>query len=220
MPPKGIPAGLPPKPNALQRHKVAVPASLSDADLQFCREYVRDLDLTGTARRCGMTRGKAKRMLDRKDIEGEITRLASVRLISEDYARDALTARMVELIEFDPIDLRDPETGQFRSFDKMPASARRAIDQFDVYESTADNTQRLIKVKLLPRIKGMELLARRFGMLVDKVRVDVVHSMLPPEVLALLNFEETARIRQLLVEAQAIVSAARQRREGQARRAG
>lgn len=188
--------------------EVPIPVSITDEEHQVLQDYCLDFNARDTALRTGWPATKVRRLVAREDGAEVIARISGQRVVSEANSKHFLIENCLETIRADPSHLLD-ENDHFLPFKKVPAGTRRAIQEFSAFDGPEG--VRLIKVRLEPKAKARETLGRIHALFVDKMQIDHVHSIIPPEVISLLSTNEIAEVRQAAHFIQTIVAGAQQR---------
>lgn len=152
---------------------------------RFCREYLVDLNASAAAARAGYsTRNKhsaavqGHRLLQRPDVQAELARLSKARAAKVDLSAERVLA---ELMRFAFADLRQAfdEQGRLRPIHELPEDVARAISGVEVeelFEGRGEERAQigvLRKVKFWDKPRGLELLAKHLGLLVERHEVKV-----------------------------------------------
>lgn len=87
-----------------------------------------------------------------------------------------------DIAEADPAEIFD-EHGCVRPIDEIPEATRKAIDGIEVKElwgkvdGETEKVGEVKKVKLTPRLKALEMLAKQLGLLVDTTKIEAGSSL-------------------------------------------
>jgi phage terminase small subunit len=147
---------------------------------RFVAEYLVDLNATQAAIRAGYSRKTANvvgpRLLVNVGISAAIKAGQRAQLDAAD-----LTAKMVidrlRILGFQDIRRLFDRAGNLLPIHELPTAAAAMIGGIDVVirnvSPNDDHTDTVHKIKLIDPVKPLELLARKFGLLIDKVEVTV-----------------------------------------------
>lgn len=185
-----------------------VPTVLADRQIELAREYVRDFSVTRAAKACRLDPKTARKWLALESFQKEIERQAEIRLKGETYAKDTIIRRILDVVDGDVRDLVD-EHGHFRPLTEISVQTARAIEAFEAIELPEGH--RIIRCRTIPRAKALELGARHFGMLLDRVQMNVTQTILPQEDVAILDDTELEEVIGLVGRINTIVEGARNR---------
>lgn len=153
--------------------------ALNDKQARFVAEYLVDLNATQAAIRAGYSRKTASSQGERLLRNAEIAKAVAVST-SRQLARIELTADMVKerlrLIGFQDIRQLFDELGNLRPVHGLSDEAAVMVAGVEVIKKNAAAGDGIIdtvhKVKVVDPVKALEMLAKHFGLLEEKV----VHS--------------------------------------------
>lgn len=172
-------------------------AKLTPKQLQFCREYLIDLNATQSAIRAGYSEKTAYSIgvenLKKPEIQQEIERLQNERNERTKINADYVLNRLVEIDQLDVLDILD-ENGNIKPIDEWSKEWRTNISSIEVVE----NSQGILrKIKFPDKVKNLELLGRHIqvGAWSDKKVVDNISSdgSMTPTNISLDDFEQIAK---------------------------
>lgn len=158
--------------------KIQVFEGLDLREAKFCAEFLVDMSATKAAIRAGYAESSAGAManalLGRPAVVGRVLELAEEqRAVVGLKASDVLRVIAV-LLTYDPRQLFDSE-GDIRAIHELSREEAMMIQSFEVVMKNATagdgKVDRVLKVKLADRAKYVELAAKHFGLLVERVAV-------------------------------------------------
>lgn len=145
---------------------------------RFVAEYLIDLNATEAAKRCGYSPKTAKqqgsRLLTNADVAMAVAKGKERQLAVADLSAARVLEEMRRLAFFDVADIFDSD-GNLKPIHEIPAEARSAIAGLEVARANFDKTdgkksnEWLHKVKLAAKDRALEMLAKHFGLLTEKV---------------------------------------------------
>lgn len=155
---------------------------LNEQMVRYCEEYVKNPD-DQTA--CAIAAGyspdtavnQASRLMADQRIKDRIAHLRQARSRRTKIDADTVLLKLSEMIEADVGDILD-ENGNIKPIKQWPAVWRKSVSGFDVMEMD-EGAAVLKKVKLLDKVKILELIGRHVDVSAfrDKVEVDVNFSL-------------------------------------------
>lgn len=139
---------------------------------RFVAEYTRDLNATRAAKAVGYHPKMAAQLLAKASIRAAIAEKTDKQL-----AKLEITAEMVKnrlaLIAFQDIRLLHDEKGNLKPIHLLPDEAAAFVAGLEVIKKNAEAGDGVIdtvhKVKVVDPIKALEMLAKHFGLLTEKV---------------------------------------------------
>jgi phage terminase small subunit len=164
------------------------PARLTDKQQRFVEEYLKDLNATRAAIRCGYSaktaRAQGSRLLTNADIAAAVEAAIHQQSARLEIAADQAREQNAFIGLADPLDLVD-EQGNLLPLRKMPRRIRCAIRSIEVVKrnvSSGDGqTDTTYKVTLWDKSKAIEMEYKHFGMLVEKLDVSgaitIIHEL-------------------------------------------
>lgn len=150
--------------------------ALTAKQQRFVAEYLVDLNATEAAKRCGYSAKTAKqqgsRLLTNADIAAAVAAGTARQL-----EKTELTAEMVKerlrLLAFQDIRKLFDEAGNLRPIHQLGDDAAAMVAGLEVIKKNAAAGDGVIdtvhKVKVVDAVKPLEMLAKHFGLLVEKV---------------------------------------------------
>lgn len=145
---------------------------------RFVAEYLVDLNGKQAAIRCGYSvktaESQASRLLRNAQVAAAVADGQAKRLQTAELSAVRVLEEMRRLAFFDVADIFDAE-GNLRPIHDIPAEARAAIAGIEVARANFDKTdgkksdEWLHKVKLASKDRTLEMLAKHFGLLIERV---------------------------------------------------
>lgn len=152
--------------------------SLTDKQVRFVAEYLIDLNATQAAVRAGYSAKTAMQQGSRLLMNAEIAEAVAAGKSRQLHAADLSAARVLEemrrLAFFDIAEIFD-EKGNLRPIRDIPVEARAAIAGIEVVRANLNaadgkrDEDYLHKVKVVQKDRALEMLAKHFGLLAEKV---------------------------------------------------
>jgi phage terminase small subunit len=157
---------------------------LTPIDERFVAEYL--IDLNGTRAylashpKCKSERAAAvggSKTLTRPNVAAAVAEGQRRKLASKELSATRVLEELRRLAFLDVGDLFDAD-GHLLALNKMPAEARAAIAGLEVARANFDRTdgkrsdEWLHKIKLAPKDRALEMLAKHFKLLTDVVKVE------------------------------------------------
>lgn len=131
---------------------------------QFCREYLIDLNATQAAIRAGYSAKTANRegsrLLTKPEIQTKVAELMAERTHRTERDADEVLRRLWLIVEADLRKVFHPD-GTMLSPAELPEDLAAALASIKIGET--------FEVKANDRLKALELLARHYGMFVERV---------------------------------------------------
>jgi phage terminase small subunit len=156
--------------------------ALNDQQERFCLEYLKDLNGKQAAIRAGYSEASAESQASRLLSNAKVaSRVAELK--AKQFGQIELSAARVlqELARLAMVDLSEAydENGRLKSMKEIPEEVRRAIagvEVFEEFEGRGEDRVKVgdtVKVKLFDKTRALELLAKHFKLLTDKVDLNV-----------------------------------------------
>ena len=148
-------------------------AELSKKQLQFCKEYIIDLNATQAAIRAGYSKKTAQpqssRLLLNVIIAKEIQRLFNERSERTKITTDMVLKELANIAFLDPGGMYD-ENGNMYEVSEMPEEIRRAIGGITSTSTTGKGSAEYStkNIKLVSKERALEMLGRHLVMFADK----------------------------------------------------
>lgn len=150
--------------------------SLTGKQEMFCQEYLVDLNATQSAIRAGYSKRTAG-VIGLENLTKPLIREKILQLIEERRNKIKLSQERVieELVSVAFLDIRElfDHNGSLLNVKDFPENISRALAGIDLIASS-DGTVSTKKIRLLDKIRALELLGKHLGMFVEKF--DVKHS--------------------------------------------
>ena len=154
----------------------------------FCREYTIDLNATQAAIRAGYSKKTAhasgRENLHKPTIAAKIAEVKEIQANRCDLTAERVLKEIMSIAMLDPVHLFDKD-GRLVPIANMPEEVRRAIGGLDIHETYTggrggadDKPPELTaikKIKLIDKIRALEMLGRHLALFVDLKKVD--HTM-------------------------------------------
>lgn len=149
--------------------------------LRFIANYNLCHDVKQAARDSGLSVHDGKRLIQRPDIYECTQRIAAAGARKFGYDAEEVVAKVKEVIEFDPVDLVDPETGAFyEDISKIPPETRRVIKKLNViniYEKDPNGviigvSSKVLKFEFWDKLKAAEMLGGEKDVFKRQVKVE------------------------------------------------
>lgn len=148
-----------------------MPRPLTPKQRRFVAEYLIDLNATRAAKTCGYHPKMAAQLLALSSIKTEIAKGTARQLDKAELTADMVKARL-RLIAFQDIRLLFDENGNLRPLHTLGDEAAPMIAGMEVIIKNAEAgdgvTDRVHKIKVVDPLKPLEILAKHFGLLVEK----------------------------------------------------
>lgn len=152
-------------------------ARLTELKERFCQEYVKTPEnQTEAAIRAGYSQSSAHNAASRNmadpRVQNRIAELMQERSTRTKITADSVLKRLVEMVDADVGDILNDD-GTIKDVKKWPPVWRRSISAFDIIE--LGEGVLLKKVKLLDKVKILELIGKHVDVSAfrDRVEVDV-----------------------------------------------
>jgi phage terminase small subunit len=152
--------------------------ALTPKQARFVAEYLIDLNATDAAKRCGYSPKTAKQQGSRLLTDADVAQAVAEGKARQLQAADLTAARVLEemrrLAFFDIAAIFD-EGGNLRPIHDVPPEARAAITGVEVVRANLNpadgkrDPDYLHKVKVVQKDRALEMLAKHFGLLTEKV---------------------------------------------------
>lgn len=146
---------------------------LTELQVLFCKEYLKDLNGTEAAKRAGYSEDSAhvmaSRLLGRPHIKRFINRLKSDRNLRLQVDSDSVLAELTRLAFVDLAQLYD-DKGALKDIRKIPKNVRRAISSVEIDElftgfgKDREQIGLTKKIKLYDKTKALELIGKHLKM--------------------------------------------------------
>jgi phage terminase small subunit len=151
---------------------------LTPRQQRFVAEYLIDLNSTAAARRCGYSPRTADRegyrLLRKAEIQAAIQRGQAAALARVDATAEGVVQELAG-VAFANVQRLFRPTGEIIPVHELPPAVAASIASIEVVMKNAaagdGQIDRVLKVRLWDKVRGLELLARRFGLLVDRIEV-------------------------------------------------
>jgi len=150
---------------------------LSPKALQFCAEYLIDLNGTQAAIRAGYSaktaRQQAADLLAKPDIAEEIARLAKAREKRTEITADTVLRELLTIARVDIAEAFNDD-GSLKAIKDMPEDVRRAIAGVDVYQEYAGRGEsreaigETKKLRFWDKNKALELLGKHLRLFIER----------------------------------------------------
>jgi hypothetical protein len=139
---------------------------LNEQEEAFCAEYARCWSPLDAGRKIGICDATTRKWMKDPAIRWRIRELAKEYAAEVHVEAGALLREMIFLANFDPLDLFTDD-GQLKELRKLPMFARKAIREFQVETEYVGEdpsglpiSRRIVKVKLHPKEKALEMLGK------------------------------------------------------------
>jgi phage terminase small subunit len=151
---------------------------LTPKQQRFVTEYLIDLNATQAAIRCGYSEATAKsqgsRLLTNADVAAAIAAGQAQRFARAELTADRVLEELRRLAFADIRTLFD-EAGNWKPIASLTAEEAAQIEQFEVIIKNASagdgHLDTIHKIKRTDKLKALELLAKHFALLVERVQV-------------------------------------------------
>lgn len=145
---------------------------------RFVAEFLKDLNATQAAIRCGYSEKTAKqqgaRLLTNADIAAAVSKGQEKQLVKAEITAERVLEELARIAFVSAEELYNAD-GSVKLIDKMSVAARAAITQLSILKKnvTAGDGQMdtVLNVRLADKLKALELLAKRFGLVKEQVEV-------------------------------------------------
>jgi phage terminase small subunit len=145
---------------------------------RFVAEYLKDLNATQAAIRAGYSAATAssqgERLLRNVEIADAVTQKETKHLAKLEITADRVLEEIARVAFFDPRRLFDAD-GNVRPIDQLTEADAAAIAQLDIVLANIDagdgKRDRMHRIKLADKLRALELLAKRFGLVKEQVEV-------------------------------------------------
>ena len=145
---------------------------------RFVAEYLIDLNASEAAIRAGYSRKTARsigsELLTNPDISAALAEKQAKQLARADLTAARVLEEMRRLAFFDIADFFDVD-GNLKPVTDIPVEARAAIAGLEIARANLDpkdgkkSEEWLHKIKLAPKQASLEMLAKHFGLLIERV---------------------------------------------------
>lgn len=135
--------------------------------LRFIANYNLSKDVKQAAKESGLSAIDGRRLIQRPDIYECCQKIAAAGARKFGYDAEEVVAKVKEVIEFDPIELIDPNTGVFyEDISQVPPEARRVIKKLtiqNVYDKDPNGViigihSKILKFEFWDKLKAAEML--------------------------------------------------------------
>jgi phage terminase small subunit len=155
---------------------------LTDKQRRFVTEYLKDANALQAAQRAGLAYGVGDQMLAYPHVRAEIERRQrKVEELAEVTAAEVV--RELWRVANSDIGNFFTDNGSLKRFQDMTPEQRRAIASVDVdelFEGVGQDREQVgetKKVKLWDKVRALEILAKKFKLLTDRVEVGVADDL-------------------------------------------
>lgn len=144
----------------------------------FVAEYLKDLNATQAAIRCGYSEKTAKqqgsRLLTNADVAAAVA-AGQQRVIDRAELKAERVLEELRRLAFADVRTLFDEAGNWKPIKQLSAEEAAQVAQFEIIIKNAQAGDGVVdtvhKVKLTDRLKALEILAKHFGLLVERVQV-------------------------------------------------
>jgi phage terminase small subunit len=151
---------------------------LTPKQQRFVAEYLIDLNATQAAQRAGYSRRTANeqgaRLLANVSVQAAVQAGKAQQLARVDVTAEGVVQELAG-VGFSNVQRLFRPTGELIPVHELPPAVAASIASIEVILKNAEagdgKIDRVLKVRLWDKVRGLELLARRFGLLVDKVEI-------------------------------------------------
>ena len=151
---------------------------LTPKQARFVTEYLTDLNATQAAIRCGYSEATAKsqgsRLLTNVDVAAAIAAKQEQRLEKLELTAERVLQELARVAFVDPRRLFNDD-GTLKPVSQLSADDAAAIAQLDVLKqnvTAGDGVMDTVhRIKFVEKIRALELLAKHFALLVERVQV-------------------------------------------------
>ncbi len=152
--------------------------------LRFIANYNLTKDVKQAARDSGLTATDGKRLIQRPDIYECVQRIAAAGARKFGYDAEEIVAKVKEVIDFDPVELYNPESGAFHEdINLVPPEIRRVIKKMtvqNIYDKDPNGViigvhSKILKYEFWDKLKAAEMLGQEKE--VFKKKMDVSHDI-------------------------------------------
>ncbi len=135
--------------------------------LLFISNYNLCKDIKQAARMSGLHANDGKHLINNKDVYQCIQQIAAAGSRKFGYDAEEVVAKVKEVIDFDPVDLVNPDTGVFyEDISQVPAETRRVIKKLtiqNVYDKDPNGViigihSKILKFEFWDKLKAAEML--------------------------------------------------------------
>lgn len=154
--------------------------SLTNKQLAFVREYVKDFNSTRAAREAGYKKDSAMQqgyqLLDKTIIKNEIEKYIKRRDNAVEKRRAGIITKTEDMMHSDLLDLYDVNHGELivKDLREVPRGVRDMIQEITTI-NLPDGAGLGVKIRLIPRDRIIALNAKMHGMLIDRHEIKVDH---------------------------------------------
>lgn len=150
--------------------------AVCDRHARFAAEYLKDLNATQAAIRCGYSArtayARGSRLLGHPGVQAIIQERQSKRLAKADITADRILTELLRLATYDVRALYDAQ-GNVRPLSEWPDDVAAAVQGMDVVKRNIvagdGHLDRVLKLRLANKDRALELLAKHLGLLTEKV---------------------------------------------------
>lgn len=149
--------------------------------LRFIANYNVCKDVKQAAKEAGLHVKDGHNLINRPDIYDCIQKIAAAGSRKFGYDADEIVEKVKEVVNFDPVDLFDPETGAFyEDLTKVPPEIRRVIKKLNVinvYEKDDNGivigvSGKILKFEFWDKLKAAEMLGSEKDVFKKQVKVE------------------------------------------------
>lgn len=158
--------------------------------IQFIDSFIRCKNIPQASAECGIKRSLGYSYRHRKDISNAIQKLIDKSTIKHGFDSSEILERAKEIVDFDPIDIQNPDGSYKSNLHDIPAEARRSIKKLkvkNIYNTEKDINGmvnpiiigEVIEYEFYDKLKGIELVGKEKEMFktTTKVQHDVTTNM-------------------------------------------
>lgn len=149
--------------------------------LRFIANYTVSRDVRQAARESGISVTDGKHLISYPDIYECVQKIAAMNARKYGYDAEEIVAKVKEVVDFDPVDLFNPETGGFyEDLNQIPPETRRVIKKLNVmnvYEKDANGvitgvSGKILKFEFWDKLKAAEMLGGEKDIFKKQVKVE------------------------------------------------
>ena len=144
-------------------------SNLTDKQLMFCHEYLKDFNATQAAIRAGYSKKTARQVgsenLSKPNIQDFLNELKHEIHERNEVTIDEVLQELANMMRFDPIDFYGDD-GNIRPLQELPPLARRCLTAIDIHSIEDMNTAittKISKFKYVDKLAVIEKFMRYFG---------------------------------------------------------
>lgn len=149
----------------------------------FIESFVRCRNIRQASNEAGVRPDVGYKYRHSKDVASAIQKITDKAIMKYGFDGEEIVERVKEVVDFDPIDLVNPDGTYKESLAEIPAEARRVIKKFkakNLYDKIEDINGmkktiivgKLIEVEFYDKLKGAELLGSEKGQFKKTTRVE------------------------------------------------